>query len=203
MNIQQFLQGCIIGFSVGTTIGVSGMLCLQNMMTRQISLGIASVFAIALADMSCAALLVFGLSFIQSFLTEYTTILGIIAGILLIILGLKRLMSKIKLSSQHEPSSHIYAAFASVYFLSMIDPVTILDFMTLYLGLTINFSKISQEVEFVLGVFLGSLSWWFLVYGLVVFLEKEVTTSLFQKIQYVIGAGIFLLGLWTLGSNLI
>jgi threonine/homoserine/homoserine lactone efflux protein len=202
MNLQQFIEGYVIGFSVGTTIGISGILCIQNMMTGQISLGLASVLGTALADMSCGALVLFGLKSIELFLIQYKTMLGIFAGLLLSFLGLRKLFGKVEMAVHHSPSGHIFAAFGSVYFLSCIDPVSILDFMTLCLGLAIDFSEVSKVYQFILGIFFGSLSWWLLVYALVLFLKKSITAKLFQIMQYLLGSGILFLGLWTLWSVL-
>lgn len=175
MNVEHLVEGIILGFSIGTTIGISGILCLQNMMTGRISLGLASVFAAALADMTCGAIALFGIQFLESFLMAYKKGLSIAAGILLCFLGIKRLFEKIDLVSECEPSHHLLAAFGSVYFLGMIDPVSILDFLALSVGLVIDFSVMYNIVQFILGIFLGSLVWWSSLFLLIFILKKVFT----------------------------
>jgi len=203
MYLQHLFEGYVIGFSVGTTIGVSGLLALQNMMTGQISVGLASVFATACADMTCGALVFFGLQTVESFLITYKTNLSILAGVLLCLMGFKKLFSKVDLVSIHTASGHLWAAFGSIYFLSLIDPVSILDFMTLCLGLTVDFSIVHSIYLFIIGIFLGSLSWWLLVYSLVLVLKRGLSVSLFQMVQYLVGICLLFFGLWTLLKNII
>ena len=201
MDLQHLFEGYVIGFSVGTTIGVSGLLALQNMMTGQISIGLASVLATALADMTCGSIVFFGLQTVETFLVTYKTVLSVMAGILLCAMGLKKLFSKIDFVSVHSASGHVWAAFGSVYFLSLIDPVSIIDFMTLCLGLTVDFSAVHTIYQFIAGIFLGSLSWWLFVYLLVLLLKRGLSVQLFQYIQYLVGSGILALGIWTILKN--
>ncbi|HSW77141.1 MAG TPA: hypothetical protein VLG50_08850, partial [Candidatus Saccharimonadales bacterium] len=73
MNYSVLLQGFIIGFTVATSIGISGALCLQNMMTGRIGVGIASALGAASADAIYAIVMIFGLQAGQSFLNDHAT----------------------------------------------------------------------------------------------------------------------------------
>ncbi|MBI2344466.1 hypothetical protein HYV10_00135 [Candidatus Dependentiae bacterium] len=198
MDLQHLLEGYIIGFSVGTTIGISGVLCLQNMMVGRVSLGLTSVIAAALSDLSCGILALYGMQFIEIFLIKYQKGLNVVAGLLLCFLGLKRLFEKTIFIPGYQPSKNLLVAFFSIYFLGMIDPVSVLDFLALAMGLVIDFSITYNIVQFIVGIFLGSLSWWMSVYFLALFLKKGISVELFQIIQYLIGTGILGLGFWTL-----
>ena len=129
MDYSYVVQGYILGFSVATTIGVSGVLCLQNMMTGRVSVALSSVFAAALADMICAMLVIFGLQSAQEFLLAYKTTLSIVAGLFLCGLGLHKVMSPVVLHSGHKQSGSALVAFFSIFFLAIIDPVSVLDFI--------------------------------------------------------------------------
>lgn len=198
MDLSHILQGYLIGFSVGTTIGISGILCLQNIMTGRLSLGFASVIAAALADMTCGFIALFGFGFLQSFLIPYKTELTIAVGIFLCCIGIKRIFEKIDFKQQHASSHHIAAAFGTVYFLGLIDPVSILDFLALSLSLTLDFSVIDKVYQFIAGIFLGSFTWWFIIFQLVVVLKKGVSADIFNYVQKIVGALILSLGIWTL-----
>lgn len=203
MDLQHLLEGYILGFSVATTVGVSGVLCLQNMMTGQLSLGIASVFATAFADMSCGAIVALGLDFLHPFLAAYKSHLILFVGIFLCFMGIKKIFEKTEFVPIHKTSPHVLAAFGSVYFLSIVDPVSIADFATLLLGLSLDFSLVHKVFQFLIGLFLGSLSWWLFIFGLVVFLEKGLSVWAFKIMQYLIGSIILGLGIWTLSALLL
>jgi threonine/homoserine/homoserine lactone efflux protein len=201
MEMHCLLEGYLIGFSVGTTIGVGGILCLQNMMTGQKSLGILSVFAAALADMTCGVLALFGLNFLQSYLVPYKVELSIGIGLLLCFIGLKRIFEKIDFSIHHMPSINVAAALGKVYFLGLIDPVSILDFLALSFGLTLDFATKHKAYQFILGIFLGSFSWWSIVLLLVLILKKGISVDMFNAVQKLVGAIILFLGIRTLISH--
>jgi arginine exporter protein ArgO len=203
MNIDQFLEGCFLGFSVGTTIGVSGILCLQNMMTGRLSLALVSVVAAACADMSCGLLALFGMQFIENFLAMYQKGLTVAAGVLLCFLGIKKLFEKVVFIADYPSSKGLLAGFSSIYFLGMIDPVSALDFIALSVGLALDFSTRYNTLQFILGIFIGSFSWWMSLFILISFLKKGIPVQFFEYIQYFVGAFIFGIGLWTLWSALI
>ncbi len=201
MEIQYLLEGYLIGFSVGTTIGVSGILCLQNMMTGQKPLGIFSVFAAALADMTCGILAIFGLNFLQAYLVPYKIGLSIGIGLLLCFIGIKRIFEKIDFNIHHMPSVDVVAALGKVYFLGLIDPVSILDFLAISFSLTLDFSIRHKAYQFILGIFLGSFSWWAIVLLLVLILKKGISVDMFNVVQKLVGAIILFLGIRTLISH--
>lgn len=198
LSLEHLLEGFFLGFSVGTTIGMSGILCLQNMMSGRFSLGLGSVFAAALADMTCGVLALFGMQFLETFLFKYQKGLTIAAGVLLCFLGVKKLFERIALVSTHQPSGNLLAALGSVYFLGMLDPVSVLDFVALSVGLVVDFSVTYHVLQFILGIFLGSLSWWGSLFAVIFILKKGISVKFFEYMQYLIGTGIFCLGLWTL-----
>lgn len=200
MDYVYLLQGYILGISVAATIGVSGVLVLQNMMTGQLSIGMASTFAAALADTTCGAIVVFGLQAVQSVIVAYKSVLTVVTGLFLCALGLGKLFEKIVISHDYASSTHVLSAFGAVYFLAIVDPVSIMDFTALCMGLTFDFSVLKNVYQFILGLFLGSATWWGVLCCLIMFLRHRFSVQTLQRIQHVVGAGIFALGLWTISG---
>lgn len=200
MHIPYLVEGYILGFSVATTIGVSGVLSLQNMATGRITVSLSAALASALADMTCGMLVVFGLTQAQDFLTHNQSLLAVIAGLLLCSFGIRTIFNQISLDSGHSESRAALHAFISIFFLAIVDPVSIIDFMALCLGLTIDFSLPKNAVSFITGLFLGSATWWFSLCGLLLYFRQRISVSMIQVIQYIVGAGIFAFGIKTLLS---
>lgn len=198
MEYSYIIQGYILGFSLATTIGISGILCLQNMMTGRISVSLVSALAASLADMCCATLVVFGLQAGQHILLAYKFTFSIITGIFLCILGIEKLFTPLVLHSAHQQSNTVIKAFISIFFLALVDPVSILDFIALCMGLTFDFSAVQNAVVFVGGLFLGSFTWWILLCCLLLYFRKTLSVNTLQFIQHCVGAGIFAFGIWTL-----
>lgn len=197
MQYSYLIQGYILGITVASTIGVSGVLCLQNMMTGRISIALSSALAASLADMACAMLVVFGLQSGQNILIAYKTVFHVVTGIFLCGLGLSKLLSKVVLHAEHKESRSVFIAFWAVFFLSVVDPVSILDFMALCMGLTLEFLVIRHAAVFVLGLLAGSATWWFGLCGLLLYFRANISVTLFERVQQMVGVGIILFGLWT------
>ncbi|MBP6892590.1 hypothetical protein KBB68_03350 [Candidatus Babeliales bacterium] len=202
MDFSYFIQGYFLGFSVATTIGISGVLCLQNMMTGRVSVALISVLAAAMADASCAMSVVFGLQAGQQFLLAHQSIFGVITGLFLCGLGISKVVGALKFEPMHQENTKIVSAFFSIFFLAIVDPVTIMDFMALCMGLTLDFSVTRHAVQFVVGLFSGSLTWWSLLCCVLLYFRQSIPLYIFQKIQQVVGCGIFGFGVWTLFTHI-
>jgi len=200
LNIAYFLQGYVFGFSVATTIGISGVLTLQNMMTGRFIVGFASALASASGDMLCGLFVVFGLQTVQSVVMAYRSLATTIAGLFLCFLGIQKLFSKVVLDVHQSENRQFIRAFLSVLFLSLLDPVSILDFMAICLALTLDFSIVNDCIYFTVGLFLGSATWWFSLFVIILYFRNKISVELLQKIQQIIGAGIFGLGIWTISG---
>ncbi len=189
MDLSYFVQGYILGFSVATTIGVSGVLCLQNFMTGRVPVALISVLAAAIADATCAILVVLGLGVAQEFLVEYRIAFSIMTGLFLCGLGIHKILNAVKLEPMYKENITAFHALFSILFLAIIDPVSIMDFMSFCMGLTFDFSVTRNAVQFVLGLFSGSFTWWsFLCMILLCFcLEFDHMNSIFYiSISYFI-----------------
>lgn len=198
MDYAYLAQGYILGITVASTIGISGILCLQNMMSGRILIGLSSALAASLADMSCGVLVIFGLKGGQEILMAYQTVFHIIAGIFLCFLGLNKLFSKVVFQAEHKTSRNAVIAFGSVFFLSLVDPVSIVDFMGLCIGLTLEFCVTANVAAFIFGLFIGSATWWFSLCGLLLYFRANISVLAFERVQKIVGLGIFCFGLWIL-----
>ena len=198
MNVSYFVQGYALGFSVATTIGVSGVLCLQNMMTGRVSVACVSVLAAAMADATCAMLVVFGLQVAQNFLLTYKIAFSIMTGLFLCGLGIHKFFDSLTFDPLQKQNTQLLQVFFSVFFLAVVDPVSILDFMALTMGLTLDFSVTRHAIQFVVGLFLGSLTWWGFLCVALLYFRQSIPVCFFQKLQQVVGLGIFAFGAWTL-----
>lgn len=202
MGVAYFTQGMILGLSVASTIGVSGVLCLQNMMSGNTRIALASALASALADMTCGIIVVFGMKALQSTLIFYGWYLQAFVGLFLCGLGLRKIFAKVVMTVHHEPSPHTLAAFGSIYFLSIVDPVSMVDFLALCLGLTLEFSVVYHAIRFIVGLFVGSAAWWLSLCFLSVVLRSRISAVALQYVQQIIGALIFGFGLVTISKLL-
>jgi threonine/homoserine/homoserine lactone efflux protein len=102
----------------------------------------------------------FGLVFISNILVSQQIWLKIVGGLFLCLLGFKTLLSR---PVAHVASTRRYGhaeAYASTFFLTLTNPMTILSFAGVFAGLGLGGGNYISAGLLVLGVFSGSVAWW-------------------------------------------
>jgi threonine/homoserine/homoserine lactone efflux protein len=188
----------IVGFSIAAPVGAIGFLCIQQTLQGGIALGIATGLGAATADTVYGIIVALGLGVMQTILLAYKKPLSIIGGLFLCYLGIKKFFSAPPKKMQLVASADLLKAFVSTFFLTLTNPATILDFMALFTGLTIDTSGHLDSMKFVAGVFLGSAAWWLFLSTSVGIFRHKISHQLLRVINYVAGAVIFGFGLWCL-----
>lgn len=196
MNL--LLEGMFVGFSIAAPVGAIGFLCIQQTLQGGIGLGIATGLGAAAADTVYGIIVALGLGVMQAVLLAYKMPLSIIGGLFLCYLGIKKFFSAPPKEKRLVGNSDLLKAFVSTFFLTLTNPATILDFMALFTGLTIDTSGHLASLKFVAGVFLGSAAWWLFLSTSVGIFKHKISHQLLRVINYVAGAVIFGFGLWCL-----
>lgn len=165
MDVSFFLRGLIIGFSIAAPVGPIGVLCIRRTLAEGRAHGLVSGLGAATADSIYGFVAGFGLSFISSFLVRQQVLLRIIGGGFLCFLGVRTFLSK---PSEHVASAKgngLVGSYASTFFLTITNPVTIFSFAAIFAGLGVGGASgsYSSAAVLVLGVFIGSALWWFIL----------------------------------------
>jgi len=175
LDINFLLRGLIIGFSIAAPVGPIGVLCIRRTLTEGRLSGLVSGLGAATADAIYGCIAGFGLAFISNFLVSQQLWLRLMGGAFLCYLGIKTFLAK---PAEQEPSvkgNGIIGNYASTFFLTLTNPMTIISFMAIFagLGLASTSSNYASAGILVLGVFMGSALWWlFLSGGVGLFREK-------------------------------
>jgi len=165
MDISFFLRGLIIGFSIAAPVGPIGVLCIRRTLAEGRAFGLFSGLGAATADAIYGFIAGFGLTFVSNFLIRQQVWLRIIGGGFLCFLGIRTFLSK---PAEHAASARgngLVGSYVSTFFLTITNPMTILSFAAIFAGLGVggaSGSYVSAAV-LVLGVFIGSALWWFIL----------------------------------------
>jgi threonine/homoserine/homoserine lactone efflux protein len=190
-----FVQGLLIGFSIAAPVGPIGVLCIRRTLAEGRLYGLVSGLGAATADAFYGVIAGFGLTFVSSFLIAQQTWLRLFGGLFLIYLGIKTLLaSPSAVTIEVEENSGLWSAFASTFLLTLTNPLTILSFAAIFAGLGLSAAERSYQdaITLVLGVFLGSAAWWFLLSGGVSLFRSRVTYRSMLWINRI--AGLIILG---------
>jgi threonine/homoserine/homoserine lactone efflux protein len=201
MEISFFLRGLLIGLLIAAPVGPIGVLCIRRTLTDGKLTGLLSGLGAATADAVYGSVAGFGLTFISNLLVNQKIILQIIGGIFLCYLGLKTILEKP--TTEAETSTQIAGAFASTFFLTITNPMTILSFSAIFAGFEIAIANdYSEAMILVLGVFLGSASWWLVLTSGVSLFRDKLSKNTIQIVNQISGTIILVFGLIALGKGL-
>lgn len=167
MDYSLFLRGLVIGFSIAAPVGPIGVLCIRRTLADGRLSGLVSGLGAATADAIYGCVAGFGLTFISSFLVGQLLWLRLFGGLFLLYLGIKTLLSKPAEQAATASGTGLLGAYVSTFLLTVTNPLTILSFVAIFagLGLASTSGSYASALILVLGVFLGSALWWFLLVG--------------------------------------
>ena len=165
MDIAYFFKGLIIGLSIAAPVGPIGILCINRTLSSGRMVGLLTGLGAATADAFYGSIAAFGLTFISVFLVQQQIWFRLIGGIFLCFLGARTIFSQSKDNSIQVNPTNMWNAYGSTFFLTLTNPVTILAFIAIFsaLGLVSLSGSYSSAGFTVLGVFMGSACWWFIL----------------------------------------
>jgi threonine/homoserine/homoserine lactone efflux protein len=192
------LKGIILGFSIAAPVGPIGILCIKKTLQFGRLSGFFSGLGAAVADMIYGAIAAFGLTLISNVLLAGQFWLKLLGGAFLIYIGLKTFFSKTKKEKQNKlQKSTLFNDFISTFFLTLTNPMTIFAFVAIFAGQGLfHLNKnLGSSTSLVIGVFLGSSLWWFLLSEFVSLFRKKIEDKMMIWINRIAGLIIASFGL--------
>jgi threonine/homoserine/homoserine lactone efflux protein len=200
-----FVRGLLMGLSIAATVGPISLLCIQRTLERGRVYGLLSGFGVALADGTYGAIAGFGLTLISQFLVSQQFWVRLLGGLFLVYLGGKTLFAKpaekaVTIDSTDTRS--LLGASLSTFFLTLTNPLTILSFVAIFAGLGLGAGNRSYASAglLVLGVFLGSALWWFILTSAVGWLRTRLTGGVLRGMNVLSGMIVAAFGVLALVS---
>lgn len=196
------LKGLAFGFILAATVGPMWVICFRRTIEQGALAGFVSGMGIAVADGLYGAVAAFGLTAISGFLLGRSFWLGLIGGVFLLYLGIKCLVARpLPIDETKQARTSHSAAFLSTLGLTLANPPTILAFAAIFAGLGLaSNSDYGSAALVVLGVFLGSASWWVILAAGAGWLRGCIGPTLFRAINIVSGLSILAFAVWQLAA---
>jgi threonine/homoserine/homoserine lactone efflux protein len=173
-------RGWLIGFAIAAPVGPIGVLCIRRTLSDGRVTGFLSGLGAATADSTYGAIAAFGLTALQQALLRQQTWLRILGGLFLLYLGVRTFLAiPARTAAPASGRGGMLGAYLSTFVLTLTNPATILAFLVIFAGFRLGEQAHSYAgaVSIVLGVFLGSASWWLLLSTLVGLLRERFTAN--------------------------
>jgi threonine/homoserine/homoserine lactone efflux protein len=162
------LRGWLLGFAIAAPVGPIGVLCIRRTLADGRLIGFLSGLGAATADMFYGAVAAFGLTAVQSLLVKQQAWLHLIGGLFLIYLGARTFFaSPANQAAPERAKPGRLSAYLTTLGLTLTNPATILSFTFIFASFRLGGASggFGSAALLVLGVFIGSASWWLLLSG--------------------------------------
>ena len=195
MELPLPIRGLIIGFAIAAAVGPISLLVIRRSIAHGRAHGLASGLGVATADASYAGIAAFGLTAVTGLLVSGRVALGLVGGVVIALLGVRTLLSRPGEVASAVERPGLVPAFASIYALTMTNPMTILSFAAVFAGLgLVAGSSFADAAVLTLGVWAGSALWWVVLTSIVAWARERVSPLVLVWINRVSGAALVAFG---------
>ncbi|MFI3299177.1 MAG: LysE family transporter [Rikenellaceae bacterium] len=188
------LYGFIAGLGASIPLGPIGVMCVQRTLSRGRHVGFISGLGAATADTIFAALAVFALTWITSFIEQYDMWVKALGGVLIVFIGFNIYFNKPKRPTAAK------SVGAGDYFgilgITLSNPAYFFVFVTIFAAMGIGAADYDfvQKILIIFGVLMGACTWWFLLTFGVSKFQKFFTLRRLMWLNKICGGAIVLIG---------
>jgi threonine/homoserine/homoserine lactone efflux protein len=190
MDTVLVARGFLLGFAIAASVGPISTLCLRRTLAEGRAVGLASGLGVATADATYGAIAAFGLTAVTDLLVDWRRALGLVGGIFLLWLAwstLRTVPPAGATSEATQPRRGLPGAYLSTLGLTLTNPMTILSFAALFVGLGVTAGDLAGATALTAGVFAGSASWWVVLVGVVGALRSRITPAWLRRVNIASG----------------
>lgn len=200
-----FLKAWILGLAIAAPVGPIGLLCIRHSLTSGIKFGLAVGLGAALADSMYGFLVGGGMTIVSSFLLDMALYIKLGGGILLFYLALKELKSKAVIRGEYSTVDEctVISLILTTFILTLANPMTIMSFVGIF-STSVGSSFSSHEILIIiLGIFCGSMSWWFVLSKIANFSKDFISSRILEKIKYFSAIVLSIFGTYSIVSSML
>jgi threonine/homoserine/homoserine lactone efflux protein len=185
------LRGFILGFTIAASVGPISLLVIRRTLAEGRLYGLVSGLGVATADGTYGAIAAFGLAAVTDALVNARQVLGLVGGVFLLWLAWQTIRSTPTEAAVVTTRRRGYAgAYLSILGLTLANPMTILSFGALFAGFGVTQGVTGGAVLIVVGVLLGSASWWVVLTTAIGAMRVRVTPAWIHRVNVASGVVI-------------
>jgi threonine/homoserine/homoserine lactone efflux protein len=204
MDTTLLFRGYVLGLTIAAAVGPISLLCIRRTLAEGRLVGLVSGLGVATADATYGAVAAFGLTAITGLLVDWHRALGIVGGLFLLYLAWTTFRAVPgEAATTVDRRGGLLGAFLSTLGLTLTNPMTILSFGALFLGLGITGGNAAGATLLTIGVWLGSATWWVILTTGVGAFRSRITPAGLRRVNIVSGLLIGAFAVVALASALV
>jgi len=189
------LRSLIIGFTIAMAVGPITLLVVRRTIEHGGVYGFVSGLGVAAADATYGAIAAFGLTALTNVLVSAHTILGIVGGAIIVAIGLRTIAARPSGPVQDTDRPGLASAFASMYALTMTNPLTIVLYAGVFAAIGLGSGGGMFDAAVVtLAILAGSGLWWIVLCSTVAWVRGRVSTTALLWVNRASGAALVVFG---------
>ncbi len=210
--LEVLFHGLCVGVAASITVGPVAVLCIQRTLSKNRRSGIVSGLGVACADTFMAMAALFFYSILQASIEHYSTLLRVVAGILVVIFGVYIFSQNPvpQIRRNRAGKSSLWQDFASIFGFTIANFVLVIPYILTFFAI---FKISSGEMQgsdgatflralcTIGGFFGGAMAWWTLLACVINLFRRRFRPRHMLTINHVAGLVIGLLGVYTILST--
>ena len=213
--LKLLIGGVCVGLASSVTVGPVAVLCIQRTLSKGHLSGIMSGLGVACADTLLAIFAFSVYALIKSYIDEYSTIIQICGGAIVIIIGVFIFFQNPvpQIRKNRAGMRDLWQDFVSMFGVTLANFVVIIPYILAFFTMfnidismspdALSMSRLVQNMFVILGFLLGAMTWWLSITSLINIFRKRFRPRHMLTINHVAGIVISVLGLITLLSTII
>lgn len=199
------LKGFLVGMCASAPIGPIAILVVQKSLSKGHKAGFVSGLGASVVDTLYASIAIFALAFAQKFIEDHQSLILLVGGAVLIIVGVSMAFSdpfrKMKADGESSVSPK---DFGQAVAMGLSNPMAIFVMFTLFafFGLADDSPHNWKVAPIILSVSLGSVTYWFSMSWLLSRFRSNFRMRTILWISRITGALIVIIGIALLGQGL-
>ena len=200
--IEVLFRGICVGIAASITVGPVAVLCIQRTLSKSRRSGIVSGIGVACADSFMAIVAFFFYSMLQTQIEQYNTLLRIIGGIFVVIVGVYIFAQNPVPQIRRNRAGKTSLTIANFI---MVIPYILAFFAVFKVSSTDvggnDVAGIFRAIFVIIGFFCGACVWWTLLACVINLFRRRFRPRHMLTINHVAGLIIGFLGIYTILST--
>ena len=207
------MRGVAVGLASSVTVGPVAVLCIQRTLSKTRRSGMVSGLGVACADTLMAIIAYFFYAMLQSQIEQYSTVLHIGGGVLIVAVGIYIFFQKPVPQTRRNQSTvgSSWRDFASMFGITIANFVMIIPYLLAFFAMfgvsTADLAQVDMAILWssfliIVGFFCGAVAWWFGLTSLISLFRRRFRPHHMKTINRIAGVIVALLGLITINSTI-
>lgn len=193
-----FLVGLGVGLATSAPVGPINIAAIQRALRSGFLAGFCAGLGAVFADGLYASFAAFGVTAVSDFVDENSVVIQTIGGLLVIVFGIRILLSRPHMEDDDTPSPSLMSGIATGFVMTATNPGVVLGFLAIFGSLgkwAPDPGDYVGAAMLVAGVLTGAVSWWVMLSALVSRLRLQMNDTWLVWINRSAGAALIAFGM--------